>query len=142
MLLIVLLSNVGTTSTPFLTWAAEKNLLIVGLVDRFLGVSPDFLQWSTAAESGSPSCIDLQVSNDPKGRAEEGLDKKDSRSWEDAAVMAGRWSRRNRSDADVARMSMLMRFIFIGRSSRNLSMAQSWTVQDVGDRLHVSLMMC
>ena len=41
--LIVFLSRYGTTRTPFLTEDAEKNLLIVGFVDFFLGESPELL---------------------------------------------------------------------------------------------------
>jgi hypothetical protein len=44
MFLIVLVSKRGATRTPFCTEELDKILLIAGLVERFLGVSPDFLQ--------------------------------------------------------------------------------------------------
>ena len=111
---------------------AAKNLLTAGFVVFFLGESPDFLKWRTAAVSGSPSWMALQVSNEPKGSAEVGLVRTERMSGDVAAMMAGLLSEVTMPASDwsvgVAAMSSTLR----GRSAMNLSMAQSWTVQVTG----------
>jgi len=65
------------------------------------------------------------VSGDPKGSAEVGLERWASRSWEEAAMTALSMSCMKRPDAEGLIMEEAMSSILRGRSSRNLSMAQS-----------------
>ena len=115
---------------------------MVGFVDFFLGESPDFLQWRTVAESGSPSWIARQVSKEPSGNAEVGLVRKARVSSEDAAMTAGFMSAV--ASEETVRLSMVaaMSSTWTGRSLMNFSMEQSWTEHVDVVLLQVSLRMC